>query len=110
MNAVIFDTLKLAKRLEAAGFSSQQAMGASEAIAESIGDGGGLATKEDLVAVKTELKADFSGLKTEFTGLKTEVQRLDIKISETKAELLKWMMGALAAQTAFLTAIKFFTH
>lgn len=31
-------------------------------------------------------------------------------LAETKADLLKGVFGALAAQTAFLSAIKFFGH
>ena len=31
-------------------------------------------------------------------------------LAETKADLLKWVFGALAAQTAFLSLIKFFGH
>jgi hypothetical protein len=60
MNAVPFDTLKMAQRLEAAGFAAPQAAGASEALAEAI-TGSDLATKSDLAAeiasVRTELKA-----------------------------------------------------
>jgi hypothetical protein len=49
MNAVPFDTLKMAQRLEAAGFSGNQAAGASEALAEAI-TGMELATRSDLSA------------------------------------------------------------
>ncbi len=63
MNAVPFDTLKMAQRLEAAGFAAPQAAGASEALAEAI-TGSNLATKSDLLrdfaeiaGVRTELKA-----------------------------------------------------
>ena len=31
-------------------------------------------------------------------------------LAEAKVDLLKWMVGALAAQTAFLSLIKFFGH
>jgi hypothetical protein len=60
MNAVPFDTLKMAQRLEAARFAAPQAAGAAEALAEAI-TGSDLATKSDLGAeiasVRTELKA-----------------------------------------------------
>lgn len=85
MNTMTFDTLKLARRLEASGFTQQQAAGAAEAMAESMAEISGLATKADV----SDLRRD---------------------LAETKAELLKWMFGALAAQTAFLSAIKFFSH
>jgi hypothetical protein len=51
MNAVPFDTLKMAQRLEAAGFAAPQAAGASEALAEAV-TGSDLATKRDLQATK----------------------------------------------------------
>ena len=51
MNAVPFDTLKMAQRLEAAVFAAPQAAGASEALAEAI-TGSDLATKRGLQATK----------------------------------------------------------
>jgi hypothetical protein len=57
MGAVAFDTLKLANALEKAGFSSEQAKGASAALAESM-DGSGLVTKSDLKETVSELKVD----------------------------------------------------
>jgi hypothetical protein len=60
MNAVPFDTLKMAQRLEVAGFPAPQAAGASEALAEAIA-GSDLATRSDLgveiASVRTELAA-----------------------------------------------------
>jgi len=47
MNAIPFDTLKMARKLEAAGFPGPQAAGAAEAMAEAM-SGAELATKADL--------------------------------------------------------------
>jgi hypothetical protein len=47
-----FDTLKLARRLESAGFPTQQARGISEGIAEAISS---LATKDDVRHVEARL-------------------------------------------------------
>jgi len=49
------------------------------------------------------------------TKADVELVRRDIDvgrrdIAEAKVDLLKWMFGALAAQTAFLSLIKFFGH
>jgi len=57
MSAVAFDTLKLATKLEKAGFSPEQAKGASAALAESL-DGSSLATKSDINESVAELKVD----------------------------------------------------
>jgi hypothetical protein len=63
-----FGTLRLARRLEAAGFAPQQAGDMPEAIAEAIAQ---LATKADLKAeiagLRAELKADIEILKRDMT-------------------------------------------
>jgi hypothetical protein len=77
MNALTFDTLKLARKLEAAGFSPEQAAGASAALAETLGDVPGVAGKEDVL-------------------------RLEAKIEATKAEIIKWMFGTIGFQTIII--------
>ena len=62
MNAVPFDTLKMAQRLEAAGFSGNQAAGASEAIT-----GMELATKSDLHREISSMRADLELLRRDMT-------------------------------------------
>jgi hypothetical protein len=57
MSAVAFDALKLATKLEKAGFSPEQAKGASVTLAESL-DGSSLATKSDIKESVAELKVD----------------------------------------------------
>ena len=47
MTAVPFDTLKLADKLQASGFTPEQARGAAAALAEAVG-GADLVTKEHL--------------------------------------------------------------
>jgi hypothetical protein len=64
---VVVDTLKLARRLEAAGFPAKQAADTAEAIGEAIGES--VVTRE----------------------------YLDLRLAELKVELLTWMFGALAA-------------
>jgi hypothetical protein len=67
MNAVPFDTLKMAQRLEAAGFSGTQAAGASEALAEAL-LGADLATKADINALRSEMKGELGSLRSEMKG------------------------------------------
>jgi hypothetical protein len=50
--ATPFDTLKLARRIEAAGFPPQQAGDMAEAIAEAVSQ---LATKADLELLKRDM-------------------------------------------------------
>lgn len=74
MSAVAFDTLKFAEKLEAGGFTPQQAKAAAQAFAEASADQ--LATKADLTTLAT----------------KTD-------LAETKADILKWMFGTIGFQT-----------
>jgi hypothetical protein len=98
MLAVAFDTLKLARKLESAGFPPKQAQDASAALAESITEWhsvGNLATREDVLTAKADVQK-------EMQALRTDMQKLDAKISETKAEILKWMFGAITTQTIII--------
>lgn len=75
MATVTFDTHKFVTRLKATGLSEQQA--------------------EEVVAVVTEAK-DANELVT-----KTD---LTAALAETKAEIIKWVVGLIFMQTAFITA------
>ncbi len=82
MLAVAFDTLKLAKKLEGSGMPQKQAQDMSAALAETLTEWhsvGNLATKDD-------------------------VQRLETRIAEIKAEILKWLFAAIGTQTIVLLA------
>jgi hypothetical protein len=86
MNAVAFDTLKLAERLEQAGMPSPQARGVASAIAETMG--GELVTKsylDDRLAALTST--------------------LDARISESKAEIVKWVLAMFIGQAALVVAL-----
>jgi len=83
MAAVPFDTLKLARRLEAAGFPAKQAGDTAEALAEAM-SGAELATKSDLAPVKSDLAALRAELKAEIAALKAEIAALR---AEFKADI-----------------------
>jgi hypothetical protein len=83
MASVGFDTLRVARRLRDPGMSEGQADALTDALRESI-MGADLVTKADLAAVGSELK---------------------VIIAETRAELIKWMFGAMAAQVAVIVAV-----
>ena len=76
MAAVAFDTLKLAQRLEAAGFSPKQAQDMASAIAETI--------------VDTVVTRDYLDLR---------LGEIRSELAELKVEMLKWMFGAVGVQT-----------
>lgn len=77
MGTITFDTLKLARKLEAGGFTPEQATTAATALSEAMAEVPDLPTRADLKA----------------------------ELAETKAELLKWMFGGLAAQAALIVAL-----
>lgn len=76
-----FDTLKLADRLETAGFTPQQARGTASALSDALTSD--LATKSDLSEIRQELKAALL--------------------------ILKWMMGFLLAFQITIF-VKLFMH
>lgn len=87
MTTITFDTHKFIRRLETAGFSQDQA----EAVADAF-----KGAQEDQKPVTQEyldyrLKAEVADLKAEMTNI--------------KIDLIKWMTGALIAQTAVIAAL-----
>jgi hypothetical protein len=101
VTAVAFDTLKLARRLEGAGFTRDQATGAAEALAETFS--GELATKADIGELRATTKAELTemraGLRAEITGVKTDIAELrsDLRgeIANLRTETARWIIGAV---------------
>src|SRR5271157_1448187 len=93
MNAVPFDTLKFARRLEDAGLSAPVAGGASESLAEAL-TGAEFATRGDIGSLRTEMKSEMEQLRHEM-----ELLRRDLTIR------LGGMM--VVAVGVLLTAIRF---
>ena len=79
MTAITFDTLAYSNKLQDAGMSREQADAMAKAQAEAM--------KELVAAQELVTKHD-----------------LYVALSETKHELLKWMMGMMVAQTALIVA------
>ena len=82
MGAVPFDTLKLARRLESAGFPPKQAGDTAEALAEAM-SGAELATA-DIGLVRAEIAAVRTGLKAEIAAVRAEIAAVR---AELKAEI-----------------------
>jgi hypothetical protein len=90
MATITFDTLKLARKLEAAGFPQKQAGDTAEALAQSLGEVSDLATKADIFGLRAELKADMAELR-----------------AEIRAELnthLRWIIGTMLGLAALAVA------
>jgi hypothetical protein len=89
--AVPFDTLKLARRLEAAGFAPQQAGDMAEAIAEALAQ---LATKADLAALGAATKADIAALRAE---LKSDIEILKRDMTIRLGSMMVVAVGVILA-------------
>lgn len=84
MNAIAFDTHAVVKELTAAGFGEVQA----EAVTS-------------VVRRAREVDISEPATKTDTALLKAELDRMATKadLSEAKADILKWMSGAIGFQT-----------
>ena len=119
MAVVALDTHAVVKELQAAGFSEAQAEAVTHAVrrAQDV-DLSHLATKSDIQALRMEIdglragtKADLdslrAGTKADLDSLRTSTKadidslRAGTKadIAELKADILKWMVGAIGVQT-----------
>ena len=132
MAQVAFDTLSAAKRLEEDfEFSPKQAEGAAKLVYDHVV--GHVATKGDLDQAVTKLDAKIdtsvTALQKDMTVLNDKIDtsvtalndkidtsvtalndKIDSKaskadVAEAKAEVLKWMFGALFAQTGIILAV-----
>jgi len=79
-SSVAFDTLKLAQRLEAAGFSGRAGADMASAVSDTIGET--VVTRESLDLRLAELRADIGR-----------------DLAATKADILKWMFGTVGFQS-----------
>ena len=106
MSALTIDTLSVAEILRKSGMTDAQALGIVDALRQI--DAPSLATKEDI----GQIKADMVLLKVDIASMET---KLELKLAEAKAEILKWMFGAMGFQTfvilgAVFAAIRALTH
>ena len=82
MGSTTFDSLAYSKKLKGAGFSEQQAETLASTQAELIEER--LATKRDLREFEL---------------------RLEARLAQLKAELIKWVLGLSGAQAALIIAV-----
>jgi hypothetical protein len=80
---ITFDTLKYVEHLREAGISESQAKAFSDAQKELLAE----------VFDQKEL------------ATKTDIKELELKIAETKAELIRWVVAAGFLQTVLIAAL-----
>ncbi len=91
--AIAFDTHRFVKRLTGTGFTEAQAEALADEQAGLLDSN--LATKRDLLKLE-------GGLERQMTELKGDLER---QMAELKSDLLKWMIGALIAQTGVIAGL-----
>jgi hypothetical protein len=94
MNAVPFDTLKLADRLSAGGFTPEQARAASSALAEAVG-GADLVTKDHL---DTRIRA----IQERFNRVEERITASENRITLRLGSMLVIAVGLLFAAIRYL--------
>ncbi len=93
MNAIAFDTLALARKLEAAGFTAVQAQGAPTALSEALNEA--IATKRDVSDAEMSLRRDLAesraSLKQDLAessaSLKRDLAEVEARLTERMARL-----------------------
>ena len=98
--AIAFDTHRFVKRLTECGFTEKQAETLAEEHVALLNTN--LATKADIAAVKAAIDA----LRQETTAsIETLRQETRASIEAVKADLLKWLFGALIAQGGLIVTL-----
>ena len=110
MSALAIDTLRLARKLrEKAGFTPEHAEAAAEAFAEAIAEH--LATRDDILRLEDHQKSQSERLELRIETVKAELKaHTETTVANAKADTLRWMFGALAAQTALIVALVKLLH
>jgi hypothetical protein len=78
--AIAIDTLAYARRLREAGFSERQAEGQAEALAATMTDT--LATKQDLLELRTGIEGRFAGIDARFAAIDARFAAIDVRFEE----------------------------
>ncbi|NHZ90376.1 DUF1640 domain-containing protein [Massilia sp. CCM 8733] len=107
MATIPFDTLKMAERLERAGFSVEQAKVQAAMLAEIV------SAADASIVERFSSKHDVS---RELTEIRSSIEKLDAKIdrtaadakasvSEAKAEPVRWVVGVGLLQMALIAGL-----
>lgn len=111
MSAIAFDTLKFTKRLREAGVPEKQAEAEAEAVQDALREVIADFEKSRLADVSTKLDIKELDAKLETTrdflrrDIKESELKLEAKIAETNANLVKWVVSAGVLQFALIAAL-----
>ena len=99
-DTVTFDTHRFVKNLTACGFTERQAEVLAEEQVNLLESN--LANKADIAAVRADVEASRLSGKADIEALRLATKA---DIATVKAELLKWMIGAMIAQGGLIVAL-----
>ena len=112
MNAIPFDTLKIANRLKAVGFTDIQAEtiveiqreASNETLQHAVHDFhlDDVATKRDIKELERDIKDIETRLQHQIELLRADTAR---QIAESKADLTRWIIGAGFLQTTLIIGV-----
>ncbi len=107
---ISFDTLAYTKKLEAAGFSRDQAEVQAEAFrmqaeAQEASRKKTFAEFELHAHKNMATREDFLVLRTELQTLRGEIWRLDNQMISNKHEILKWVVRTMIGLAAFICSV-----
>jgi hypothetical protein len=103
MASLTFDTLKYANRLKSAGVPDKQAEAEAEALSEVLEINlKELSTQQDIAG----LRKDMEQMETRLNArLDAQRENLRSEISDSKAELIRWVVGVGLLQISLITAL-----
>ncbi len=100
MNALSFDTLRFAKRMQEAGLPQPQAEALAEALSDAVHDT--VATKADIEKAVAELRGEIADLRTEQRG---DIASLRTEMRDQQVSMIKWLVPLLLGQAALTAAL-----
>ena len=100
--AIAFDSHRFVKRLTGSGFTEKQAETLAEEHVALLN--ANLATKADIESVRAYVAKVEAGVEALRQETKTEIAKVEARVEAVKADLLKWMLGAMIAQGGLVVA------
>ena len=98
MSAIIFDTLHFANKLKSVGFTDEQAQVITELQRT--------ATDNTLEQARHDYQLDNLVTNQSLDArLRESELKNEVKLAETKADLIRWVVGVGVLQTALITAL-----
>ena len=111
MSVIVMDTLEFATKLKAGGFTEQQAETQARALADVVEKQ--LATRRDIDEHEQSLRRDIEMLRADVkrdikilrAELKRDLAEVNQRVAESKAELIRWVVGVGILQTTLMVGI-----